>query len=57
MSAKRRQGAEYLAWSAVHGLAVLLIEGTLRSIAAREVADIGGQLLDMVDQGLSRRAD
>jgi hypothetical protein len=38
-------------------LAVLLIEGPLRSIAAREVADIGGQLLDMVDQGLSRRAD
>src|SRR5438876_1114152 len=30
LSVERRRGAEYLAWSAVHGLALLAIEGPLR---------------------------
>jgi AcrR family transcriptional regulator len=38
MPADRRPGAEVAAWSAVHGLAVLLLDGPLRSVpeAARE---------------------
>ncbi|WP_148715376.1 TetR/AcrR family transcriptional regulator [Chitinolyticbacter meiyuanensis] len=49
---ERRPGAEYLAWSAVHGLALLVSEGPLHGLpeATREV--IGQRLLDMVEQGL-----
>lgn len=38
--ADRRPGAEYAAWSAVHGLSCLLIDGPLRDlpIAERQVA-------------------
>lgn len=32
LPAERRPGAEYLAWSAVHGLALLAIEGPLREL-------------------------
>lgn len=42
LPAERRPGAEYLAWSAVHGLAILLIDGPLRSCAS-EQAEILGQ--------------
>ncbi|MFJ5383491.1 TetR-like C-terminal domain-containing protein, partial [Cupriavidus sp. CER94] len=48
----RRPGAEYIAWSAVHGLAVLLIDGPLRSRAREQAAVIGQRLLEMVDRGL-----
>ena len=48
----RRPGAEYLAWSAVHGLALLLIDGPLKGIAAKQAAVLGQRLLDMVEKGL-----
>ena len=32
LPAERRPGAEYLAWSAVHGLAMLVLEGPLRRL-------------------------
>lgn len=48
----RRPGAEYLAWSAVHGLAVLVSDGPLYAMAAEERASIGERLLDMVEKGL-----
>jgi AcrR family transcriptional regulator len=48
----RRQGAEYLAWSAVHGLAMLVIEGPLRRLSAAQAHAIGEHLLDMVEKGL-----
>ncbi|MNT79257.1 hypothetical protein D3C72_2185740 [compost metagenome] len=52
LPAERRPGAEYLAWSAVHGLAILLIDGPLRS-RAREMAEpLGQRLLEMVEKGL-----
>lgn len=50
---ERRLGAEYLAWSAVHGLAMLLIEGPLRKLSPSQQRAIGQRLLDMVEQGLS----
>lgn len=52
ISRERRTGAEFLAWSAVHGLAVLLIDGPLRSLDALQSQNIGQRLLDMVDRGL-----
>ncbi|MBN9560047.1 MAG: TetR/AcrR family transcriptional regulator [Alphaproteobacteria bacterium] len=48
----RRAGAEYLAWSAVHGLAMLVLDGPLRGLAPAETASIGERLCDMVEKGL-----
>jgi len=52
LPAERRPGAEYLAWSAVRGLAMLFIEGPLRRLAPAERDAIGQRLLDMVEKGL-----
>jgi AcrR family transcriptional regulator len=49
----RRPGAEYLAWSAVHGLSMLLIDGPLRSMPDRERGRVVDALLDMVERGLA----
>jgi AcrR family transcriptional regulator len=49
----RRLGAEYLAWSSVHGLAMLIVEGPLAAMTAAQRALIGQRLLDMVEQGLA----
>jgi AcrR family transcriptional regulator len=52
LPAEHRPGAEYLAWSAVHGLAMLVIEGPLRRLSRRQIHDTGQRLLDMVEKGL-----
>ena len=52
LPAERRPGAEYLAWSAVHGLAMLLLDGPLRGREPDQVEMLGQRLLDMVEQGL-----
>ena len=52
LAAERRPGAEFLAWSAVHGLAMLVIEGPLRHLPAPIVGELGQRLLVMVEQGL-----
>ncbi|AOZ09277.1 TetR/AcrR family transcriptional regulator [Cupriavidus malaysiensis] len=52
LPAARRPGAEYLAWSAVHGMAMLLIDGPLRRLGKGQTAVLGQRLLDMVEQGL-----
>ena len=49
---ERRPGAEFLAWSAVHGLAMLLIDGPLRDLDRARARDIGRRLVDMVERGL-----
>lgn len=49
---QRRLGAEYLAWSAVHGLAMLIIDGPLRAMSASQQTLVLQRLLDMVEQGL-----
>lgn len=49
---ERRAGAEYLAWSAVHGLAFLVIEGPLSGTSANEVQKLAERLLHMVENGL-----
>lgn len=48
----RRPGAEFIAWSAVHGLAVLLIDGPLRDVASTELRDIERRVLDTIELGL-----
>lgn len=52
LPAARRPGAEYLAWSAVHGLALLVTDGPLHSMTAAERRVIEERLLDMVEKGL-----
>jgi AcrR family transcriptional regulator len=49
---ERRSGAEFLAWSAVHGLAMLLIDGPLRGLDHAHAQDAGRCLMDMVERGL-----
>jgi hypothetical protein len=52
LPAERRPGAEYLAWSAVHGLALLVIDGPLRGRTPAQIGGLGQRLLDMVESGL-----
>lgn len=52
MPPERRPGAEYLAWSAVHGLAMLVVDGPLAPVIGPQLAQIGQRLIDMVEKGL-----
>jgi AcrR family transcriptional regulator len=52
LPAERRPHAEFLAWSAVHGLATLMIDGPLRGLHADLLGGVEQRLLDMVEQGL-----
>jgi AcrR family transcriptional regulator len=48
----RRAGAELHAWSAVHGLGMLIIDGPLRGLTAQMIDGATSRLLDMVDRGI-----
>ncbi|GAA1112058.1 TetR/AcrR family transcriptional regulator [Arthrobacter flavus] len=48
----RRPGAEFVAWSAVHGLAMLVIDGPLRGLDADQRLSVAGRLLEMVEKGI-----
>jgi AcrR family transcriptional regulator len=50
---EQRLGAEYLAWSAVHGLALLILDGPMRTMPASQHQAIAKRLLAMVERGLS----
>jgi AcrR family transcriptional regulator len=52
LPAERRPNAEYLAWSAVHGLAMLIIDGPLRRLTPAQTRDVEQRLVDMVEKGL-----
>jgi AcrR family transcriptional regulator len=52
LPASRRPGAELHAWSAVHGLGMLVIDGPLRGLTDEMVDAATVQLLDMVERGL-----
>jgi len=52
MPAERRPGAEFLAWSAVHGLAMLVVAGPVGPMIGPQLPQIGQRLLDMVEKGL-----
>jgi AcrR family transcriptional regulator len=53
LSKKTRKDAEYLAWSTVHGLALLALDGPLRQAPQEMVIAIGERLVVMVERGLS----
>src|ERR1700729_4015736 len=53
LSKKDRKDAEYLAWSAVHGLALLVIEGPLHKMPQEMVLALGERLVIMAERGLS----
>lgn len=48
----RRPGAEFLAWSAVHGIAVLLIDGPLRGLHPTQAHEAGQHVIDMIERGI-----
>ncbi|EWT01222.1 TetR family transcriptional regulator [Intrasporangium oryzae NRRL B-24470] len=52
LPASERPGAELLAWSAVHGLAMLALEGPLRELPPTFVDELAPRLVRMVDLGL-----
>lgn len=52
LPAERRTGAEFLAWSTVHGMALLSIDGPLRGTPDQMLDMLGQRLLDMVKRGL-----
>ncbi|WP_375475777.1 TetR/AcrR family transcriptional regulator [uncultured Jatrophihabitans sp.] len=49
----RRPGAEHAAWSAVHGMSMLLVEGPLRDLPPGERDDAITAVLDVVQRGLT----
>jgi len=53
LSRKDRRDAEYLAWSTVHGLALLVLEGPLNKTPPEMVMALGERLVVMVERGLS----
>jgi AcrR family transcriptional regulator len=53
MGSKDRKDAEYLAWSTVHGLALLVLDGPLRPLPPEAVMGLGERLVMMVERGLS----
>jgi AcrR family transcriptional regulator len=52
LPAERRPSAEYLAWAAVRGLAMLIIEGPLQKFSRKQRDAIGQRMLDLVEKGL-----
>ncbi len=52
MPAAQRPGAEILAWSAVHGLAMLVVDGPLAAPVGPHFLAFGQRLLNMVEKGL-----
>jgi AcrR family transcriptional regulator len=52
LSKKNRKEAEYLAWSTVHGLALLVLEGPLHQMPQAMVLALGERLVLMVERGL-----
>ncbi|MDH6136807.1 AcrR family transcriptional regulator [Kitasatospora sp. MAA4] len=52
LPATRRPGAEYAAWSAVHGLSALLVDGPLRTLPEAEARRAVESVLAVVARGL-----
>jgi hypothetical protein len=52
LAARRRPGAADAAWSAVHGLAVLLITGPLQALSDSERRHATTVVLDQIEAGL-----
>ena len=53
MPPERRPQAEFLAWSSVHGLSMLLIEGPLRALPRAQADAVTQRVIDMVEAGFT----
>ena len=53
MPAERRPQAEFLAWSSVHGYALLLIDGPLRALPREQADAVAQRVIDMVEAGFT----
>ena len=53
MPTQRRPNAEFLAWSSVHGLAMLLIDGPLRALPRAAADAVTQQVIDNVEAGFT----
>jgi AcrR family transcriptional regulator len=52
LAPKQRLGAEFMAWSAVHGLALFFIDGPLDKIPRKQTKLMGERLLSMIENGI-----
>ncbi|WP_291768151.1 TetR-like C-terminal domain-containing protein [Castellaniella sp.] len=52
LSPGQRSGAEWMAWSAVHGMAFLLLNGPLRGLGEADCQTLAERLVAMVERGL-----
>ena len=52
LSSAQRTGAEFLAWSAVHGMAMLMLDGPLRALDDAACRALAERLVTMVERGL-----
>ncbi len=52
LPADQRAQAEFLAWSAVHGMAMLILDGPLRTAPKEQLKSLSQRLLTMVERGL-----
>jgi AcrR family transcriptional regulator len=52
LPAERRTGGEFLAWSTVHGFAMLIIDGPMHGFPRAQKDALAQRLLDMVEKGL-----
>lgn len=48
----QRPGAEFMAWSAVHGLALFFIDGPLDKIPRAQMKQMSVRLLSMIEKGM-----
>ncbi|TNC25442.1 TetR/AcrR family transcriptional regulator [Amycolatopsis alkalitolerans] len=56
LPAERRPMAEIAAWSSVHGLAMLCLDGPLRSVGSDQRRQAMGRVVEVVMEGLGGRA-
>jgi AcrR family transcriptional regulator len=53
MPADARPGAEFLAWSSVHGMSLLILDGPMAALPVAQRQGLEQRLLRMVERGLS----
>ncbi len=53
MPVERRPQAEFLAWSSVHGFALLCIDGPLRALPRAQADTVTQRVIDMVEAGFT----
>jgi AcrR family transcriptional regulator len=53
LSRTQRPGAEFMAWSAMHGLALFVIDGPLDTMSRVQTKRMGERLLSMIEKGLT----